>query len=180
MFRPLANFLRRLRRDTYGIAAVEFALILPFMLTLYLGSIELSNLAIIHRKAVQVASTAADLVGQDTQITNAEMADVFTALNAILAPFDPTTSTIRITSITVNSSNQALVDWSDAQRITPRGVGSTVVLPVGLVTSGLSVVMAEVTYTYTSSFGQFLRDGTAMSEVFYLKPRRVLKVNRIP
>ncbi len=177
---PLLHRLRRFARDTKGVSAIEFALILPVMVTLYLGGVELSNMAIVHRKAVQVASTAADLVAQDSQISNAEMADVFTALNAILSPFSPTRATIRITSLTADSSNIARVDWSDAQGTSTRGIGSTVTLPVGLITSGLSVVMAEVTYSYEADYGIFTSEPSVISETFYLKPRRVLRVERIP
>lgn len=176
IFTPIRRFIR----DVRGVSAIEFALILPVMVTLYLGGVELSNMAIVHRKAVQVASTAADLVAQDTQISNAEMADIFTALNAILAPFDPSRATIRITSLTADSSNIARVDWSDAQGTSVRGTGSTVTLPAGLITSGLSVVMAEVTYSYEADYGIFTSEPSVITETFYLKPRRVLKVDRIP
>lgn len=176
IFTPIRRFIR----DVRGVSAIEFALILPVMVTLYLGGVELSNMAIVHRKAVQVASTAADLVAQDTQISNAEMADIFTALNAILAPFDPSRATIRITSLTADSSNIARVDWSDAVGTSVRGTGSTVTLPTGLITSGLSVVMAEVTYSYEADYGIFTSEPSVITETFYLKPRRVLKVDRIP
>lgn len=172
--------LRTFARDARGVSAIEFALVLPVMVTLYLGGVELSNMAIVHRKAVQVASTAADLVAQDTQITNAEMADIFTALNAIIAPFDPSRATIRITSLTADSSNIARVDWSSAVRTSVRGTGSTVTLPAGLITSGLSVVMAEVTYSYEADYGIFTTEPSVITETFYLKPRRVLRVDRIP
>lgn len=178
--RAIIAAIRRFMRDVRGVSAIEFALILPVMVTLYLGGVELSNMAIVHRKAVQVASTAADLVAQDSQITNAEMADIFTALNAILAPFDPSRATIRITSLTADSSNIARVDWSNAQGTSVRGTGSTVTLPTGLITSGLSVVMAEVTYSYEADYGIFTSEPSVITETFYLKPRRVLKVDRVP
>jgi len=178
--RAIIAAIRRFMRDVRGVSAIEFALILPVMVTLYLGGVELSNMAIVHRKAVQVASTAADLVAQDSQITNAEMADIFTALNAILAPFDPSRATIRITSLTADSNNIARVDWSNAQGTSVRGTGSTVTLPTGLITSGLSVVMAEVTYSYEADYGIFTSEPSVITETFYLKPRRVLKVDRVP
>ena len=39
-----------LRRDSSGLAAVEFALILPIMLLLFLGSFETTNLVLAYMK----------------------------------------------------------------------------------------------------------------------------------
>jgi hypothetical protein len=38
--------------------------------------------------------------------------------------------------------------------------------------------MAEVSFTYTTLFGMYLRDGMTVSDTFYLKPRRSTKVQR--
>jgi Flp pilus assembly protein TadG len=54
---------RYLRRDQSGLAAVEFALIFPIMLLLFLGSFETTNLVLAYMKLEASAETAADLVG---------------------------------------------------------------------------------------------------------------------
>lgn len=51
-----------LARD--GVSAVEFALILPFMLTLYLGGAELGDGFAMQFKATLAARTVADLTSQ--------------------------------------------------------------------------------------------------------------------
>lgn len=49
-----------------GLAAVEFALLLPVMITLFFGVVEVS-LALLCRADVSImASTAADLIGQES------------------------------------------------------------------------------------------------------------------
>ena len=73
-----------------GVAAVEFALILPLMLLLYLGSAETTQSVMASRKAAVAARTLTDLVSQqsaNTNMTDAVMADIFNAASAIMQPF---------------------------------------------------------------------------------------------
>lgn len=53
-------FLTRLRKSASGVAAVEFALGLPMILTLGLWGAELGNLAVTHMRVSQVAMQIAD------------------------------------------------------------------------------------------------------------------------
>ena len=61
-----------LRRDQRGVSAVEFAMLLPLMVTLYLGAVEISQGVAIHRKVTLTARTVADLASQVTSINNAD------------------------------------------------------------------------------------------------------------
>ena len=50
--------------DERGVSAVEFAMLLPLMLTLYLGAVEISQGIGADRKVTLTARTVADLVSQ--------------------------------------------------------------------------------------------------------------------
>jgi Flp pilus assembly protein TadG len=56
----LATMLRRLRRREDGVSAVEFALILPVMLILFFGCVEVGDALTIDRKVAHVASTLSE------------------------------------------------------------------------------------------------------------------------
>ena len=60
----LRSLLGRFGKAREGAAAVEFALILPFMLMLYAGSIELSDLINVDRRITVISSTVGDLVAR--------------------------------------------------------------------------------------------------------------------
>jgi len=180
LIRSLRHFLGRLAALQDGLAAIEFALIAPVMLVTYFGTVELADALIVNRKATSVASTAADLVAQDTAITNAEMSDVFAALDAILFPYSSADASIVISSVISDGQGGAKVAWSDAQNYSARAVDSLVTIPEGLITTGSSVIFAEVRYSYRSPAGQLIYGTIEMSDKFYVRPRRTLQVARVP
>lgn len=175
------RFLRRFGVSEKGIAAMEFALIAPAMITLYFGITEITDEMSASAKVTSMASTAADLVAQVKTVSNSDVADVFAAVNAIMYPYPSTGTKIVISSLVDAGNNQVKVAWSDAQNTSPRGVNSTVSVPAGIITSGQggSVILAEITYTYSSPAGKLIYGTVTISDSFYLKPRRVLKISRV-
>ena len=176
----MMNFLNRFRRAASGVSAVEFALIAPVMLITFFGIAEVANYILAARKVANVASTAADLVTQDTVVNNAEMGDIMGALDVILQPFDPAKAQIRITSVVADANGVTTVAWSDARNTLPRGQGTPITVPAGLVLANQGLVMAEVSFTYQTLFGMYLTNGMTTSDTFYLKPRRSTTVQRVP
>lgn len=168
----------RMMRDCAGLAAVEFALIVPLMLLFYLGSVEATNMLTANRRVTATAYTAADLAAQAASLDDADMADIFSASSAILSPFPIAPLSVRITSVVANASNSPRVAWSDGFQTTPRTVGSVVELPPGLVTPGTSVIMAEVVYGYGSPVSSVVTETVTFRETAYLKPRRAVAVTR--
>ncbi|HEX7775688.1 MAG TPA: TadE/TadG family type IV pilus assembly protein [Parvibaculum sp.] len=162
-----------------GLAAVEFALIVPVMITLYFGTVETTNALTAARRVTNVAETAADLTAQSASVSSSDINDIFAASTAILTPFSTSAVKIVISSVVASSSNASstTVAWSKAYGgATARANNSSVTLPTGLTTAGSSVIMVEVTYTYTSPIGTFITGPITMSEVAYLKPRRSTSV----
>ena len=173
-FRALGRYLR----DRRGVSAVEFALIAPFMILLYLGSVEISLALSIDRKITSISSALADLVAQDDVITDDEMTDILNAGAVIVAPFDPTPLEIRVTSVLMDGSDNIEVQWSDAMGMSPYSEGSTISVPAGVLERNRSVIMVEVDYQYDTMFGELGVSQFNISEVFYLRPRRSIVVSR--
>ena len=57
----LVAALRRIAADRRAVSAVEFALLLPLMLTLFIGGNEVSQAMTIYRKISRTGSTLGDL-----------------------------------------------------------------------------------------------------------------------
>jgi Flp pilus assembly protein TadG len=171
--------LARAWKSKSGLAAVEFALIAPVLVTLFLGVVELCDALTCRQKVTSVASTAADLIAQQKQVTNAEMSNVFNALNSIIFPYTTTTAKIRITSIIDDGKGGGKVGWSDAQNMSPLTVGTPVTVPAGLITTGGSVIRAEITYGYGSPTAKLITGTVTMSDTFYARPRKAAQIARV-
>jgi Flp pilus assembly protein TadG len=121
MLSALRKFQTKLHHDDSGIAAVEFALILPLMLTIYMGLVELSRGMRAAQRVELVAHTLADLTAQQITggtnsaqgqagLTEADISSIFAAANVLLAPLP--TNTLKMTISEVNISQTAPTTWA--------------------------------------------------------------------
>jgi Flp pilus assembly protein TadG len=174
--RRLDSFLRCRR----GIAAAEFALILPLMVLVLAGTVELGNALLLDRKVTRAAHTAADLVAQARSVTTAELDDVFDAVQQILQPF-PATMQITVTSVYLDPSTTSLrVVWSQSRNGTAHPQGSSFTLPqANMLLPGESVIVSEISYGYSPLFADLILSGVTLRDQAYLKPRRVAQVARL-
>ena len=177
MTRSVRAFVRRLAGNRDGVSAVEFALIAPVMVLLYLGMVEISLALSVDRKVTNAASAIADLVAQDDVITDDEMVDILNASGAIIAPFDVANFSVRISSVSMDLTGDVEVDWSDARGTLARAPGSQPTLPAGVLTNGRSIIWVEVAYAYQAPFREVTGDFN-IEEEFFLRPRQSLVVSR--
>ncbi len=171
----------RFRNGEQGLAAVEFAFVLPIILSMLLALIELSQASGARAKVINMASTGGDLIAQELIATGTDLDNVFGALNTMLFPNDISQATVTITSVIDGGAGKSpVVAWSCSKGLTPAPVtkGSSPTLPAGLLTSGSggSVIWSRVTYRYNSFLTYFLPQWSNWTNDFYLKPRRVLQI----
>jgi Flp pilus assembly protein TadG len=165
--------LARLARDSRGVAAVEFALLLPIMALLYFGVVELTQGVMTQQRAAHVASTIGDLVSQSSNVTSDQVTDIFSVGNTVMYPYPTTTLEMRVSSLTSDSKGVVKVMWSQGSGgLTKLTAGSVVSgLPTNVIAPGESVVMAESQYTYTSVLGKIMPSPVVFSQKYYLHPR---------
>lgn len=179
--------ISRFCQDYSGIAALEFALLVPFLLALYLGALEMSQILTVDRRVTLLANAAADLVAQTETVNNDELANIYELTEAILYPYEASKVSVVITSVVADEDNKTTVDWSwsksglnpeDAP--TSHAEGASYTLPGGgkLTHAYSSVIIAEVSYPYRPQYLTFLPDPISMSDTYYLRPRKSLKVEK--
>lgn len=166
----------KLRRADSGMAIVEFALVLPAMLALAFGGIEVTNALICKSDVSNMASSAADLIAQESLVSTSDTNNVFSALGSLIYPFPTASAKIVITSVIDDGHGGGKVDWSKAYNATARAKNTAVVIPAGLMTTGGSVILSEVTYTYTPLKSIFVKMPITMTNTFYSHPRRVAQI----
>jgi Flp pilus assembly protein TadG len=165
-------------RDERGMSAVEFALLLPLLVTLYLGGVEVSQGITIDRKVTLVARTVADLSSQVATITNAEMSNILSASTSVLAPYTTTNLKVTVSQISIDNNGKATIIWSDTKNGTARATGSTVVLPTALNVNNTSLIWGEVTYAYTPAVGYVITGTMTLKDQIYMRPRVSDSVSR--
>jgi Flp pilus assembly protein TadG len=177
-------------KDKKGLAAVEFAFVAPVMLSMFFGLVELCQALSCRADVTNMASTGSDLIAQEKAVTDADLSNVGNALSAMLYPFDPSKAVITIYSITDNSTVAGKVAWSRTctgpcsswtagPTTAPTGsTGGTIIASSnnGAYGSTGSVILTQITYTYTSPLSYFLVGNYTMTNMFYSKPRRVTQI----
>jgi Flp pilus assembly protein TadG len=184
--------IRSFRSDNRGIAAIEFALIAPIMIGLYVMLSETASGLRAARKVTMAARIMSDLVTQTSEVTNAYRDDVFNSITPIMSPFNGTLASIRITSVIFDAAGKGYVDWSEAQgsglpahvrckpteiQSPPSGLGQMVV-PAGLKVASTSVVLAEVSYAYTPVLGYNITGTINLADQLFTRPRAGSTVTR--
>jgi TadE-like protein len=149
--------MNRFSRCTRGVAAVEFALLLPLLMTMLLGSFEIMRYIIASQKLDHIAFTSADVVAQETSITNAQINDIMSAAVEIMEPFPfGDVGVVIVSSVQDDPVRGPVVRW----QITGGGTlvrdseigetGDDATLPRDLILNdGDNVIIAEVFYMYT-------------------------------
>jgi Flp pilus assembly protein TadG len=166
---------RRFRRDRRGVAAIEFAMVVPLMVMMFVGTVEFSQAITVDRRVSQVASSTADLVARAKSLTTTEMNGIMDIIEQLMKPYDETLLKLTVLNVMASPSNvnDTKVCWSYAHNGgTSYGKNASYTLPQGVVEAGDSVIVAEVEYNYTPLiFDYFIKTTKKLEEKFYLKPR---------
>lgn len=192
--------------DRRGIAATEFAVIVPIMLVLFFGTVEFSSGVAVDRKVTLIARALSDLTAQtpppSLNSTSATMTDtylqnVFTASISIIAPYAPSPVKATLTEIYVDSNLIAKVQWSKSAIIngdaatqatltaSTRQAGDVVTgtVPPKLLVKQTYLIFSEVSYLYVPTIGYVMaKSGITLQDVAYTRPRQAYCViyNSVP
>jgi Flp pilus assembly protein TadG len=175
----LLSRLRGFARGERGMATVEFALLLPFMLTAYLGGVEIGDGVAIDRKVAITTRTVADLASRYTTIKNADMSTILGASSVVIQPYGASPLAVTISQVTVDAKGNATVAWSDTLNGTARTVGSPVTLPGTLAIPGTSYVWGEVGYVYTPTLGYVMTGSWTLTNQIFMSPRASASITRV-
>jgi hypothetical protein len=188
MIRAARSLFAQLRQNSSGVAAVEFALTAPIVLTLFLSGAELTNFTIAKLRVSQIALHAADnasRIGSDSglsrkTISETQINDLLLGANLQAGTLDLLTrGRVIISSVEPDPTNAAkmLIHWQRCygQKLysSPYGTQGTTHLttigPVGKqitsVPAGTGVMYVEVSYTYKPLISARLVPATTISDV---------------
>ena len=166
-----------------GIAAVEFALVLPVMVVMLLGTYDGGEAIASYMKMRSATYALAEMTNQYATIASSDMTQILGAVAVVMAPYNTAAPAIKVSQITISGTGVAKYEWSAALNATAHTAATTVSPspPSGVVVNGGYLILAEVTYTYTPLFG-FFGSGSAItfSDNLYVTPRSVTCVIYTP
>ena len=171
----MPQMLRGFGRDRRGASAIEFALLAPLMIGLYIGCVEISDGVAADRKVTLTAGALANLTAQSQTLTVASMTNILNASTAIMKPYTGPLAT-KVSCIMIDAGGAATVAWGVASTgVTPRAAGSAITIPSALAIPSSSLVFSEVSYTYAPVTGytgfNHITGPITLSDQMYMSPR---------
>ena len=193
------GFLKRciaFAEDRRGVSAVEFALLLPLMVTVYFGTVQLSQGIGIYGKVSSVSSTVANLATQFSTIANADMSNILAASSTIVAPYATNVLAVTVSGVTIDKNGKATIAWSDTvggaarpvgQVIPLCGIQTTLCIPSALAVASTFLVWGESQYAYTPPIGAAIMgvislpiSGTiTLKDQIFMSPRISSTITRV-
>ncbi|HEY5067953.1 MAG TPA: TadE/TadG family type IV pilus assembly protein [Xanthobacteraceae bacterium] len=178
-----ASICRRFGASTRGIAAVEFALILPMLMVLFLSTFDAANGIAVYMKVRSASYVLAAITNQFgtggtyPAIATTDMTNITGAASKVLAPYTGTPFVV-LSQIKATSNTAAVVSWSyslNSTALTPSNTYSG--LPANFAKNSCGnkypcyAIVATVSYTFTPMFGSFMTGPITLADTVFATPR---------
>ena len=173
-------------QDCRGIAATEFAVIVPIMLVLLFATVEFCSGMAVDRKVSLVARTIANLTSQGANASASDLTNFFGAANLIMVPYvQPMypAPNMTISELWIDpSTGKARVQWSVGSA--PHSPTTIIPIPTSMIATDPTthaiianqyIIYSEVNTVFTPSLGSYGIMGNAgvtLSDVAYALPRQ--------
>lgn len=177
--------LRKLWRDKAGVAAIEFALMAPVLLTLFIGCVEVTFKIWSTQKAEKLVVTLADVVAQSQEVKVSDLSALVSSIDKIMDPFPfaDADGVVYITSVYLPQPEEdealgdPIVNWqykkgaySALSKIGIEGADATMP-PDFELNERDNVIVAEVFYKYTPMAPGLMFDEAVIYRRAFFKPR---------
>jgi Flp pilus assembly protein TadG len=188
----LVGVYRRFIASTRGVAAIEFAMILPILLIGLLATFDAANAIAVYMKVRSAAYILAAITNQyslSAPIQSTDMTAITGATSAVLAPYSSSPIVVVISQLAIAAGGKttATVDWSAKLNGTALVKGNSVTLPSGIATSTNTcgtypcyLIYAQVSYVFTPMFGYFAKGGITLSDSVFVTPRSSICIPYVP
>jgi Flp pilus assembly protein TadG len=166
--------------DTRGVAGVEFAVVIPVILLMFLGVIEVSNYVMVNQRTEKMAYSIADNISQADTITLAELNTILDASSEIMSPYTfSDRGHVIVTAVKRDVGAQPRVAWQYEGGGTLSGteseygaLGTNSPLPAGFTLNEReTVIIAEVFYTPRSLITNMFSSDEVLYKYAFYKPR---------
>jgi Flp pilus assembly protein TadG len=149
MFERLRALCFRFAGDRQGVGAIEFAILFPILVMLYVGAFEITIGLSISKRAARSSAAIADVVTQQQTVNKAWLDDMPSVASAVFAPYGTDGLTVKITGIAIDATANPTVKWSWQQgKAAPYAANSAVTVPPDLKKASTFLVRTELSLPY--------------------------------
>ena len=174
--RKFCFFSNKFKSDNNAVAAVEFALIAPILILLFVGTVEVSLAISINRKVARISSAVADLVTQAPRFDENEIMQIIQIAEKIMYPYNNQVD-ITLTGIDIAGGNATSTWVCTGSGCTGGGTAQTV--PAAILSDGFLVSsVVSTNHDPVVGFFNFKHAGLTdtgmswqMQEEMFLRPR---------
>jgi Flp pilus assembly protein TadG len=168
----MIRHLRQCLRDRSAVAVIEFAIVVPLMLALTLGTFEATRAVRAKMKADVAAQTIADLIAAQNSVDAAALTNFCNGAMLVMAPYSGSSLKAAIASVT-----NGAVDWTDTSCGSATAIASPATLAPSLSAGGgNSVIIVQTTYSYTSPVPYMMPASITLTQTAFARPRNVTSV----
>lgn len=169
------SFLSNLRRryDERGLAAIEFAFILPILAMMTLGLAELTLRYQGVEKFHRFVSQAGDLVSRNNSLTTDDVADIRNSADKMMTPINVGDNmTLTVTSIGFDSAGTPKILWQRTRPYMATPIPVSASDAAGLGYAGDTVIRTDAQFYYSSAISTaFGLEDIKLVRKMYFRPR---------
>lgn len=110
--KKIQKLVTRLIKNEDGLGAVEFALLVPVLLALYVGAVELSVAMTVDKKVSKASAIATDIISQFENVDKTTLTEMVGIAQSIVAPYDSSTLGMQVVGINIDAAGTSTVAWS--------------------------------------------------------------------
>ena len=177
---PLLKRLRRGIADTGGLAAVEFAIVLPIMLTLWIGGVEITQALSVDRRVNNMSSMIGDLASREKCVTTAGIDEMFAIAEDAMFPYTATPLSVLLTAIWIDEDRNVTLDWSFAYGSKTKRTSIPADFLPNLIkdesddgerAASTQIIVVEAYYNFEPALGYVITGDIEFEETLYFTPR---------
>lgn len=185
--RSLARAARRLRADSQGLAAVEFALVLPILLTLWIGGVEVTQALSVDRRVNNIASMIGDLTSREKCVSDTNINDMFVLADEAMFPYSATPLSVRLTAIWIDENRNVTLDWSYAHGTKAKRTSLPDNFLPNLIkdqtddeerAASTQIIVAESYYSFEPALGYQITGEIEFEQTLYFTPRLTARIKK--
>lgn len=159
--------------DREGTVAVEFSFILPIMVAVWLGGVELTHALSVDRKVVTLTAAVGDIAARSKKISESQVTALFNLTEAAMFPENDANTEVILTAVDFDADGNATVGWSRAHGAAAyiTGLPMNDKVPAVYRVPNTQIIMAEVHHPHLPKIGYRLTETIDFDRKMFFTPR---------